>query len=107
LENVGPKKVGTWEHLVLDLNHTTRGISYNLHPLDYTYSDASESSPDDSSSGTSFESGSGISFDDENVVAQVEVTEESAGLKPKSSFIRQPATPPPTPIMTPILLSGN
>jgi len=99
-----------WEPLVFDFNHATPGtpdLSCNLHPLDYTYTDGSETSPDDSSSGTSFESESEMSCDDENIVPQAEVTEESAGLKANCSFYQQPATPPATPIMTPVLLSGN
>lgn len=98
---------GGWEPLVLDFNHVTPDLSYDLHPLDYTYSDASETSPDDSSSGTSFESGSDMSCDDKNIVPQADVTAESAGLKANCSLYQQPATPPATPIMTPVLLSGN
>jgi hypothetical protein len=85
----------------------TPDVSYNLSPLDYTYSNASETSPDASSSGTSFESGSDMSCDDENIVLQAEVTTESAGLKANCSLYQQPATPPATPIMTPVLSSGN
>lgn len=96
-----------WEPLVLDFNHETPDLLYNLHPLDYAYSDASKTSPDDSSSGTSFESGSDMSSDDENIVAQAEATEESAGLKTNCSFYRQPAAPPATPNMTSALLGGN
>jgi hypothetical protein len=48
-----------------------------------------------------------MSCDDENVVGQAEVIEESARLKTNCTFYRQPAIPPATPITTPVILSGN
>jgi hypothetical protein len=85
--------------MLLDFNDEAPDLSYYFHPLDYTYSDAafSETSADDSSSGTSFQSGSEMSCEVDGIAEQAEVIEESL-----------PATPPPSPItVTPVIPSGN
>jgi hypothetical protein len=84
-------------------------INYD-HPLDYTYSDAafSEKSSDNSSSRTLFELGSEISTEVENIVEQINETEESSGLAANCQVYRHPATPPASPEpSTPAVQSGN
>jgi hypothetical protein len=87
-----------WEP-VFDFNDTTPGLSYHLHQLDYSHSGAefSETAPDDSSSGTSFESGSEMSCDVEASVKQAEVREEPLRLESSCRSSRQPTTPPASP----------
>jgi hypothetical protein len=70
-------------------------FTYQTPHLDAAFS---ETSPDDSSSGTSFKSGSKMSCDVENVVGLAEITEESAGLEINCLA---------TPVTTPVLVSGD
>jgi hypothetical protein len=87
-----------WEP-IFDFNDTTPSLSYYLHPHDDTYSDAefSETSPDDSSSRTSFESGSEMSCDVEAIVKQAEVREEPLRLESSCQSSQHPTTPPASP----------
>ena len=96
----------------MDSEDATPGLSYYLHPLDYTHSDAAfrGTSPDNSLSGTSFESGSEMSCEIESimeqVVEQVSETEESSGLEANCQVY--PGTPPASPDRsTPVVQSGS
>ena len=85
-----------WEPIVFDVNQTTTIQSSYVRPLDHLDSDAPfiVTSPDDSSSETSFESGSEMSCQNCGIVEQAEVTEDSPGSETKCHSYRRPAAPP-------------
>jgi hypothetical protein len=96
--------------MLLDFIDEAPDLSYYFHPLDYTYSDAafSETSADDSSSGTSFESGSEMSCEVDGIVEQAEVIQEPQALETNCQVRRQPAAHPPSPITSShIVLDGE
>jgi chaperone BCS1 len=85
-----------WEPVVFDQDNAEPDAAF------------SETSPEDASSGTSFESGSEMSCEVDGIVEQTDEMEESSGLEAKCQVYRQPATPPASPVTsTPVLLSGN
>jgi hypothetical protein len=97
-----------WEPIVFEFDNATPNLSYYLHPLDYSDAAFSEMSPDDASSGTSFESGSEMSCEVDGIVEQTEAAEESLGLETNCQLCRHPATPPASPdTSTPVVQSGN
>lgn len=85
-----------WENIVFDSEDAAPSLSSYLHQLDSSYSGSSEMSPDNASSGTSFEPGSEISSDGGSIVEQDNETEE-AGLAADCWVYRHPATPPASP----------